>query len=103
MWSPRRKPLRSTSIMLTQICQCDGRLQSLGQRTSFELSDLSPTPGFALSRSSSITHATTKSQLFERFFGCRVHFGRRDNSLTFSRTQLNLPIATADERLHGLL
>ena len=39
----------------------------------------------------------------ERFFGCRVHFGRRDNSLTFSRSQLNLPIATADERLHGLL
>ena len=40
---------------------------------------------------------------FERFFGCPVHFGTRHNSLTFSRHQLALPIATADKRLHGLL
>jgi AraC-like DNA-binding protein len=40
---------------------------------------------------------------FERFFGCPVHFGTRHNALTFSRRQLGLPIATADERLHGLL
>ena len=40
---------------------------------------------------------------FERFFGCPVHFGTRHNSLTFSHRQLGLPIATADERLHGLL
>src|SRR6516165_12651378 len=40
---------------------------------------------------------------FERFFGCPVHFGTRHNSLTFSRHQLALPVATADERLHGLL
>jgi AraC-like DNA-binding protein len=40
---------------------------------------------------------------FERFFGCPVHFGTRHNSLTFSRRQLTLPVATADERLHQLL
>jgi AraC-like DNA-binding protein len=40
---------------------------------------------------------------FERFFGCPVRFGTRHNSLTFSRRQLALPIATADKRLHGLL
>jgi AraC-like DNA-binding protein len=40
---------------------------------------------------------------FERFFGCPVHFGTRHNSLSFSRHQLALPIATADKRLHGLL
>jgi AraC-like DNA-binding protein len=40
---------------------------------------------------------------FERFFGCPVHFGTRHNSLTFSRRELTLPIATADNRLHGLL
>jgi AraC-like DNA-binding protein len=40
---------------------------------------------------------------FERFFGCPVHFGTRHNSLTFSRHQLALPIATADKRLHRLL
>jgi len=40
---------------------------------------------------------------FERFFGCPVHFGTRHNALTFSHRQLGLPIATADERLHGLL
>ena len=40
---------------------------------------------------------------FERFFGCPVRFGTRHNSLTFSRRQLALPLATADKRLHGLL
>jgi len=40
---------------------------------------------------------------FERFFGCPVRFGTRHNSLTFSRRQLTLPIATADKRLHGFL
>ena len=40
---------------------------------------------------------------FERFFGCPVRFGTRHNSLTLSRRQLALPIATADKRLHGLL
>jgi AraC-like DNA-binding protein len=40
---------------------------------------------------------------FERFFGCPVRFGTRQNSLTFSRRQLALPLATADKRLHGLL
>jgi len=40
---------------------------------------------------------------FERFFGCPVRFGMRHNSLTFSRHQLALPIATADRRLHGIL
>ena len=40
---------------------------------------------------------------FERFFGCPVHFDTRHNALTFSRRQLGLPIATADERLYGLL
>src|SRR5215472_12427261 len=40
---------------------------------------------------------------FERFFGCPVRFGTRHNALTFSHRQLGLPIATADERLHGLL
>src|SRR5262249_49157688 len=39
----------------------------------------------------------------ERFLGCPVHFGTRHNALTFSHRQLGLPIATADERLHGLL
>jgi AraC-like DNA-binding protein len=40
---------------------------------------------------------------FERFFGCPVRFGTRHNSLTFSRRQLVLPIATVDKRLYGLL
>jgi AraC-like DNA-binding protein len=40
---------------------------------------------------------------FRKFFGCPVHFGTRQNSLVFSRSQLSLPIATADERLYGLL
>jgi hypothetical protein len=40
---------------------------------------------------------------FERFFGCPVHFGTRHNSLTFTRRQLTVPLATADKRLHGLL
>ena len=40
---------------------------------------------------------------FERFFGCPVRFGTRHNSLTFSRSQLTLPLATVDKRLHELL
>jgi hypothetical protein len=40
---------------------------------------------------------------FERFFGCPVRFGTRHNSLTFSRRQLALPIATADKRLLRIL
>ena len=40
---------------------------------------------------------------FEKFFGCPVHLGTRHNSLTLSRRQLTLPMATADKRLHGLL
>jgi AraC-like DNA-binding protein len=40
---------------------------------------------------------------FQKFFGCPVHFGTRQNSVIFSRGQLGLPIATADERLYGLL
>jgi AraC-like DNA-binding protein len=40
---------------------------------------------------------------FEKFFGCPVQFATKHNSVTFSRSQMTLPIATADERLHGLL
>jgi AraC-like DNA-binding protein len=40
---------------------------------------------------------------FERFFGCPVQFGAKQNSVTFSRRQLALPIATADDRLLGIL
>jgi AraC-like DNA-binding protein len=40
---------------------------------------------------------------FERFFGCPVRFGTRQNTVVFSRRQLALPIATADPRLLGIL
>ena len=40
---------------------------------------------------------------FERFFGCPVRFGTRQNSVMFSRRQLALPIATADPRLLRIL
>ncbi len=40
---------------------------------------------------------------FERFFGCPVQFAAKQNSVTFSRRQLALPIATADDRLLGIL
>ena len=40
---------------------------------------------------------------FERFFGCPVQFAAKQNSATFSRRHLALPIATADDRLLGIL
>jgi AraC-like DNA-binding protein len=40
---------------------------------------------------------------FERFFGCPVRFGAKQNSVAFSRRHLALPIATADDRLLGIL
>src|SRR5262249_46731932 len=40
---------------------------------------------------------------FERFFGCPVRFGAKQNTVSFSRRQLALPIATADDRLLGIL
>jgi AraC-like DNA-binding protein len=40
---------------------------------------------------------------FEKFFGCPIRFGGRRNSIIISRHQLALPIATADERLLGIL
>jgi AraC-like DNA-binding protein len=51
---------------------------------------------FAHSRSSEISR-------FERFFGCSVRFDARHHIVTFSRRQLALPIATADDRLHEIL
>jgi AraC-like DNA-binding protein len=40
---------------------------------------------------------------FERFFGCPVHFGAKQNTVSFSSRQIALPIATADDRLLGIL
>ena len=40
---------------------------------------------------------------FDRFFGCPVHFGTDYNSLTFSQSELERPIPTADKRLYRLL
>jgi len=40
---------------------------------------------------------------FDKFFGCPVRFRAKRNSVVFSRRQLALPIATADERLLDIL
>jgi len=40
---------------------------------------------------------------FERFFGCPVRFGQPRYTVSLARSQLDIPIATADHRLLGIL
>ncbi len=40
---------------------------------------------------------------FERFFGCSVSFGRRENIIEMKLSDLNLQVITADDRLLAVL
>ncbi|PCH68385.1 MAG: hypothetical protein COC12_10090 [Rhodobacteraceae bacterium] len=40
---------------------------------------------------------------FEKYFGCKVHFGSRENSIKFKAADLDLPLATADSELYKVL
>lgn len=42
-------------------------------------------------------------QEFERYFGCPVRFGENDNSYQFNRSDLALPLITADNELYKVL
>ncbi len=40
---------------------------------------------------------------FEKYFGCKVHFGGRENSIRFKASDLEWPLATADSELYKVL
>lgn len=45
----------------------------------------------------------THHDVFERYFGCDVQFGCEHNSYRFRRSDLDLPLVTADEDLYAVL
>ena len=52
----------------------------------------------------SFSHPRNKNiEEFERFFGCSVSFGRRENIIEMKLSDLNLQVITADDRLLAVL
>jgi AraC-like DNA-binding protein len=85
------------------------KAKSLRQATEFGMANLIRSLRFLIGiqiRPAAVSFVHPRNReiaKFERFFGCPVQFAAKQNSLTFSRRQLALPIATADDRLLGIL
>ncbi|MDP2226176.1 MAG: AraC family transcriptional regulator [Moraxellaceae bacterium] len=47
--------------------------------------------------------AGAQQSQYDRFFGCPVHFGQRENALVIAPSALSLPLALADPTLHRAL
>jgi AraC-like DNA-binding protein len=104
--------VRSTVSGDTAILELDlsePKAKSLRQATEFGMANLVRSLRFLTGtrlRPIEVRFAQPRSRdipRFERFFGCPVRFGAKQNTVSFSRRHLALPIATADDRLLGIL